>query len=299
MLCKKTPKEVGNSGCDPLKFPSPMEVLRKDIIRTWILPHLSTGTRGPACQADLLQVVETILYKLKTGCQWRQLPLKQFFTEAALSWQGVYYHFNEWRKDGSWKRLWVTLLHRHKARLDLSSVQLDGSHTRTHNGGAAIGYQGRKAARTTNLLFLADKTGQPLACASPQAGNHHDLFAIETSFGELCAMVEEAQISLEGLFLNADSGFDAKVLRDDCFRRGIETNIALNPRSRKSEAAEDTYVDPELYRERTAIERTNAWLDSFKTLLVRYETSVDNWLAFHFLAFTVLLLRKIPAEHKP
>ncbi len=273
-----------------------MEVPRKDIIRTWILPRLRTGTRGPETKAELLEEVETILYKLKTGCQWRQLPLKQFFTENTLSWQGVYYHFNEWRKDGSWKKLSVTLLHLHKPRLDLSNIQLDGSHTRTHNGGAAIGYQGRKAARTTNLLFLADNTGQPLACATPQAGNHHDLFAIETSFGELCDLVEEAQISLDGLFLNADSGFDASSLRDDCFRRGIEANIAQNPRSGQKEAAADLYFDEKLYRQRTAIERTNAWLDGFKTLLVRYETNVDNWLAFHFLAFTVLLLRKIPPE---
>ncbi len=276
-----------------------MEVLRKDIIRTWILPHLSSGTRGPDPKVELLAVVETILYKLKTGCQWRQLPLKQFFAEHIPSWQDVYYHFNEWRKDGSWKQLWVTLLRLHKPRLDLSSIQLDGSHTRAHNGGAAIGYQGRKAARTTNMLFLADNTGQPLACATPQAGNHHDLFDIETQFGELCALVEEAQISLDGLFLNADSGFDASRLRDDCFRRGIEANIAQNPRSGQQEAAADLYFDDELYRQRTAIERTNAWLDGFKTLLVRYETNVDNWRALHFLAFSVLLLRKIPPEEKP
>lgn len=276
-----------------------MEVLRKDIIRTWILPHLSTGTRGPESKVDLLEVVEGILFKLKTGCQWRQLPVKQFFTAPTLTWQGVYYHFNEWRKDGSWKKRWVTLLRLHRARLDLSCLQLDGSHTRTHNGGAAIGYQGRKAARTTNLLLLADNQGQPLACATPQAGNHHDLFAIKALFDELCDLVQEAQIRLDGLFLNADSGFDANVLREACFRRDIEANIAHNPRSTTSEAAADHYFDAELYRHRTAIERTNAWLDSFKTLLVRYETNVHNWVAFHFLAFTVLLLRKIPPDEKP
>ena len=273
-----------------------MEVLPKDIIRAWILPRLSTGTRGCSCRVDLLEVVETILFKLKTGCQWRQLPVKQFFTGTGLTWSGVYYHFNEWRKDGSWKKLWVKLLQLHRCRLDLSNIQLDGSHTLAKNGGAAIGYQGRKAARTTNLLFLADSRGQPLACASPQAGNHHDLFDIATSFGELCGLLEEARILLEGLFLNANSGFDAMLLRDDCFRRGIEANIARNPRFRKSEDAEDPYLDTELYRERTAIERTNSWLDSFKTLLVRFETTAENWLAFHFLAFAVLLLRKIPRE---
>ncbi len=275
-----------------------MEVLRKDIIRTWILPYLSLGTRGPTCKVDLLEVVEAILYKLKTGCQWRQLPVKHFFTGDTLTWSGVYHHVNEWRKDGTWKALWLTLLRVHRRLLDLSSVQLDASHTPAKNGGAAIGYQGRKAARTTNLLFLADRTGQPLACASPQAGNHHDLFDIETSFGELCSLVEGAHISLEGLFLNADSGFDAKALREDCFRRGIEANIAVNPRSTKREDAEDVWVDTELYRERTAIERTNSWLDSFKTLLVRFETTTENWLAFHFLAFAVLLLRKIPPDQK-
>lgn len=101
------------------------------------------------------------------------------------------------------------------------------------------------------------------------------------------------------MFLNAASGFDDKALREDYFRRGIEANIALNPRSRKSEEATDTYLDTELYRERTAIERTNSWLDSFKTLLVRFEANADNRLAFHFLAFAVLLLRKIPPAQNP
>ena len=54
------------------------------------------------------------------------------------------------------EKLWVTLLRLHHARPNLSSVQLDGSHTRTHNGATAIDKQGRKAARTTNLLLLAD-----------------------------------------------------------------------------------------------------------------------------------------------
>ena len=55
-----------------------MEVLGTDIIRTWILPHLRIGTREPDTKPELMEVVETILYKFKTGCQWRQLPLKQF-----------------------------------------------------------------------------------------------------------------------------------------------------------------------------------------------------------------------------
>ena len=65
---QKTPKEVGNLRCEPPNSRQTMDVLPKDIIRTWILPHLRTGTRGCSRRMDLPEVVETILFTLKTGC---------------------------------------------------------------------------------------------------------------------------------------------------------------------------------------------------------------------------------------
>ena len=257
-----------------------------------MLPHPPFGTRGQGLTVESVELLQAILHKLKTGCQWCFLPVRHFFSHHALSWQGVYYSFNKWRKDGPWKRLWVNILRLNRHLLDLSSVPLDGSHTPAKNGGTTVGYQGRKAARTTNTLFLAGNTDQPLAGATPQAGNHHDLFAIEPLFAELCHVLEATQLALEGLSLNADSGFDAATLRQACFARDIEANIARNPRAGRHSTTDEPYFDEELYRRRVVIEHTNAWLDSFKTLLVRYETNVDNWLAFRWLAFVVLLLRK-------
>lgn len=94
----------------------------------------------------------------------------------------------------------------------MSSVQLDGGHTPAKNGGAAVGYQGRKAARTTNALFLADNRGQPLAVATPQAGQHHDTFQFADVFAELCTLLKEAHLRLDGLFINADKAFDMSEL---------------------------------------------------------------------------------------
>lgn len=270
-----------------------MEVLPKDIIRTWILPHLSQSPTGRPSRVDPVELLEVLLYKLKTGCQWRYLPVKQFFTGAMLTWQGVYARFNKWRKEGSWKTMWLNVLRHNKHLLDCSSVQLDGSHTPAKNGGAAVGYQGRKKARTTTALFLADNQGQPLACATPQAGNHHDSYRLAVLFEELCVLLEAAGIPVAGLFLNADSAFDTSELRQACAARGIEANIARNRRATDWQTADDTFFDPELYRRRAVVEHANAWLDSFKTLLVRYETSIGNWLAWHWLAFVVLFLRKI------
>jgi len=45
-----------------------------------------------------------ITYRLKTGCHWQQLPMKQLFREK-YSWQSVYYHFQKWSKNGSWERI--------------------------------------------------------------------------------------------------------------------------------------------------------------------------------------------------
>ncbi|QHT65318.1 IS5 family transposase [Rhodocytophaga rosea] len=276
-----------------------MEILPKDTIDRYILANLSVGMRGKECSKELMrEVVGLILYRLKTGCQWRFLPTKAFFTDKALSWQGVYYHFNEWVKDGSWSKVWMTILSVHKDKLDLSSIQLDGSHTICKQGGQAVGYQARKKANTTNNLFLADNQGQMLACATSQAGEHHDLFDITSLFEELCQILIKAGIDLNGLFLNADAGFDCKELRKVCKDKHIEANIAFNSRNTGSQNEQYQYFDEELYKCRKVIEHANAWMDSFKALLVRFEKKASSWLALLLIAFSVRFLRKIKQKTK-
>jgi transposase len=272
-----------------------MEVLSKDKIERWIVPHLSKGSRGAKVGVELWRIVAAILYRLKSGCQWRMLPVEQFFTsKAKLSRSGVYHHYREWVRDGSFKTVWIELLKANHQLLDLSSMQLDGSHTAAKNGGEHIGYQRRKAARTTNALFLSDNQGLPLAVATSQSGNHHDLHDIEQLFEELCKVLQEADVDLSGVFMNADSGFDAQKLREKCSEKQIEANIDINERNNKEQLPDKyVYFDELLYKRRFVIERMNAWIDSFKALLIRFETTTKAWMALHFLAFAVILCRKM------
>lgn len=270
-----------------------MEVLiSEDSINRLIIPHLSSGKRD--CKFKVLKsaIVKAILYKLKTGCQWRQLPVTSFFEEYQLSWQGVYYHFRKWSSDGSWRKVWIALLARHRQVLDLSSVQLDGSQSIAHNGGEAVGYQRRKAANSSNSLFLADNQGLMLSCSSPVSGEHHDLFQIGQLFDELLQLLREAGIQTAGLFLNADAGFDSKAFRSACEKEEIEANIPFNARN-KTDAEQQYYFDEMLYKRRNVIEQANAWLDAFKALLIRYEVKALHWLCLHFIAFSVQLIRKL------
>ena len=110
------------------------------------------------------------------------------------------------------------MLDRHRASFDLSSVDLDGSHTTALRRGAGVAYQGRKKRKTTNALYLTDRQGLPLAMSEPVAGNHSDFYDIEVQFEVATATLEDVDVQTEGLFLNADAGFDSGNFRKSCFK---------------------------------------------------------------------------------
>lgn len=234
-------------------------------------------------------MVQAILYRLKTGCQWRELPMKEFF-RVSYRWQSVYYHFQKWSKDGSWELMWQHLLAKHKVLLDMSSIQLDGTHTPTKRGGEAVFYQGRKKCKTSNMLIITDSKGIPVACSEPIAGNHNDAYNLEETADLMFQNIRKSKISTEGLFLNADAGFDSTDFRTFCYKNDIIANIDQNKRN----GVENEYLfDELLYKERFVVERTNAWMDAFKAILVRFETNKIHWKSLNILAFVVILLRQL------
>nr|WKN40356.1 transposase [Tunicatimonas sp. TK19036] len=151
-------------------------------------------------------------------------------------------------------------------------------------------YDTNLKAAAANSLYLTDRQGLPLSMSEPVAGNHNDLYKIETSTNELFEVLEEANITTEGLFINADAGFDAESFRQACQQKGIVTNVAIN--KRYGNQTREHILDEELYRERYSVERTNAWMDSFRSVLNRFDTTTSSWKGFNFLAFIVIGLRK-------
>lgn len=264
--------------------------LSKKFITKNLLVHLSQTPLGRKPKVPLWRIVKMIIYRLKSGCQWRELPIGAFCSNILINWNSVYYHFNKWSKDGSWKKMWTKLLCMEKSKLDMSSVQLDGSHTAAKRGGQAVAYQNRKKSKTTNALFLTDKQGIPLAVSEPIDGNHNDLYNIDFFFTKMISDLEASHISVDGLFLNADAGFDSKDFRQICLSKGIIANIDFNKRNAK-DTDNQPLLDDQLYKERFSIERTNAWIDAFKALLIRFETKAQNWMSLHHLAFSLILIR--------
>ncbi|NBB30370.1 transposase [Cellulophaga sp. BC115SP] len=95
--------------------------------------------------------------------------------------------------------------------------------------------------------------------------------------------------------------FDSRKLKEACSKGGIIANIKPNPRNKQENKVPeiaDNMFDNELYKGRYLIERTNAWIDSFKALLIRFEFLVQNWISLHLMAFSVILLRKVAKKTK-
>ncbi|MEM6846330.1 MAG: transposase, partial [Bacteroidota bacterium] len=181
-----------------------------------------------------------------------------------------------------WQKVQQQIMGHYKHLLNLSVALFDGTHSPAKRGGQQVAYQGRKKCKTSNTLWLTDADGLVVGFTLPIAGNHHDVTDIEKRLEYLVAQLIASGIRVGGLFVNADAGFDSHAFRTACSRLDIELNIPRNSRG-GSQIDDNTFFDELMYEQRYAVERTNAWQDSYRTLLVRQDTSLSSWTAWHHL----------------
>jgi transposase len=101
--------------------------------------------------------------------------------------------------------------------------------------------------------------------------------------------------------LVADKGFASAALRTALRRRGITPVIPFYPRGRKRTTGTGRPrpkqrhfpVNRLIYAQRWKIERTFAWMDNCRRLVVRYERSAHIYRAFCILAFVLFCLNRI------
>ncbi len=66
----------------------------------------------------------------------------QAFRERFKTYIDCYNYLIEQKWGGSFRQVWIHLLQSNKVLLDLSTAQLDGSHTTAKRDGESVGYQG-------------------------------------------------------------------------------------------------------------------------------------------------------------
>ncbi len=211
-----------------------------------------------------------------------------------ISWQAVYYHFRKWSADGSLEKVWQASIQTVQDALDLSQLNLDGSHALAKKGGESVAYQGRKRAKTSNILPIMDAQGYILASTGVVAGNHNDAFNLKTHLQTAFKSLKRLGLPIVGAFFNADSAFDTRDARQVCFNHGVIPNIAENPRNRKApKRGRKRLFNAEVYKRRFTNERSFACIDKFRALLIRFDRKDANCLGAHHLAFAMINLRHV------
>lgn len=151
-----------------------------------------------------------------------------------IGYHAIYHHYRKWSRDGSLQRVFEQSILHIQSQVDRHHLNLDGSHAPAKKGGEAVAYQGRKKAKTSNVLPITNANGFVLATTGIVSGNHNDAFDLKDHLRAAFKFIKRLGISLVGSYFNADSAFDTKAARRTCFNHKLIPNIVENTRSRQT-----------------------------------------------------------------
>jgi len=104
-----------------------------------------------------VRIVNAVFYIIRAGCAWRMLP------HDFSPWQSVYYHFNKWKKDGTWKKIHKKLFRMTRKRAgrhpDPTAGIIDSQSVKTTEIPGVRGYDGGKLIRGRKRNIITDTAG--------------------------------------------------------------------------------------------------------------------------------------------
>jgi hypothetical protein len=143
------------------------------------------------------------------------------------------------------------------------------------------------------VIALVENHGYVLSPLTVAPVNEVDLGLLPQGLKALKHVTRKAGLEGTAAVLHLDAGFDSKANRKSVFNAGLKPNIKENPRNRQTpKRGRKRFFDAALYKLRFIGERTFAWEDKFKRLLLRFETKQSRHLGFKLLAFTLINLRE-------
>ncbi len=223
---------------------------------------------------DHRMTLEGILYRMRTGCPWRDVP-KDFG-----GWSKIFRRFNRWSQKGVIHSIFNEL----SKDSDNRYLFIDGSIVRAHqhSAGAAtkeseeIGLS--RGGKSTKIHLAVDSNGYPVHFEL-SGGQRNDIVFAEqlVSNSPTCD------------FTIADKGYDSKK-----FRSFLKSEIGSKPviPQRKLNILNNDDMDWELYKVRHLVENAFARIKHFRAISSRYDKLSRNYSAMVALSFTMMWLPK-------
>lgn len=241
-----------------------------------LLPHPKANTGRPSySNRDLLP---GILRVLRSGMRWRDLDDKNLPSDVT-HWRRLRF----WEKKFGLKDAWNFILQKlNKAhKLNLNTASIDGSVVSSFNFFDAAGYSGKYKKTGTKISTLVDFPGTPFNVLFASGEKHDMPLAMAT--------IVNNTVGKPGTIL-ADKGYDSNKFRLKLREFGISPNIPnRNIKNRKP----DPDYNPDLGKMRFKVERTNAWIKSFRRLRFRFDYTLKSFSALIYLGLIVICIRKL------
>lgn len=220
---------------------------------------------------NLRITVEAMLYRMRTGCPWRDLPVE------FGCWNSIYQQFNRWSSKEKLYKIFKTLIQ----EPDLEWAFIDGSIVRAHQHGTgavskehqAIGKS--RGGNTTKIHMAVDGYGLPIEFTLT-GGEVHDCKAAP----EFIKHLPRSEYTI------ADKGYDSEEVRK-CIQN--KSSIPVIPRKKNSKTG-NADIDWCLYKYRHLVENIFARLKHFRAIATRYDKLKRNYGSMLAMACSYLWL---------
>ena len=232
-------------------------------------------------RADLRLVLDGIIHRLRSGCQWRYLPERFGRPSTIHGW------FQRFAADGFLEEIWAYLVRECE---ELGAVRwewqaADGVMGKSRFDGAKRGPNPTDRAKMgTKKSVLVDEEGGPLAAVIDGANVHDTKLLAATINAVVIPRPDPANLSQN---LCLDKGYDNPTGEAACAQGGYVPHIR-----RIGEEKQDGWGKKTHPARRWVVERTIAWLQKCRALLIRYDKNPTNYLGLIQLACGLLWYRR-------
>ncbi len=223
---------------------------------------------------NLREIVNAILYLVKTGCQWRMLP------GDFPKWTIVYYYFSVWKNNGVLEEIHESLVEKIRKRHNKNEEPTVGiidaqSVKSTLVSSEDKGFDAGKKIKGIKRHIIVDTLGLILAVVIQSA-------SVQDRDGAISVIDKLVESWKKIIKIFADSGYRGKLI--GCVKNRFKIELEIIKR--------DELHTFKILPKRWIVERTFAWIDTNRRNSKNYERLNQTSVAMvHLSAIRIMLNR--------